>query len=548
MSTLHSLLYPCPVCRAAENSLCLTEDHAVRRRPHPRRVLAAFAAEAILGLAHRVPLTQRWNLTRQILQLPDYSGPPTDRAERPYPDPEAARREMAEVSALLRQMAQSLAQDSTGVRAPELIRRLNQARTVSDHLHDTLARVDLGQGEEVDAQTLHHRLLVQRARRVDTDLRIIAHAPPPRGAPEWAVNYRHDGHFRARRVTLAHGADHSDQLTRAWGTAPTPEAAVRAVAHLVGQDDHRVVLSPPQRTMDRPLIAPDPDRIVHDDRTRELLEDDEPAYPAFLEACERVGKELAAEPDLPALLHQRAQALNRDRPQCLPHLLQIDPDEHHPNVDHAHTHVEARSWVPTDRIVATFHTTWGELSEHKAQRPLDIARTLAGAEDAHAFARRLFSEPMRMTRINAWAGPVYLVGEGGDGQHRAHALRLLELPWAAAHITYQVPAPAVDLYGLVAEDEEHLRDTRAPIERARERRRLVCGLIDRGVIDAWWDQDRHDWLWCRSIPAPWLLRDAQSAAAANAVYEATYPGALALLGIPVDVGCQPRAWSRWLSR
>lgn len=35
---------------------------------------------------------------------------------------------------------------------------------------------------------------------------------------------------------------------------------------------------------------------------------------------------------------------------------------------------------------------------------------------------------------------------------------------------------------------------------------------------------------------------------ANRTYEATYPGALAKLGVPEQVGCNPHAWTAWLTQ
>jgi hypothetical protein len=49
------------------------------------------------------------------------------------------------------------------------------------------------------------------------------------------------------------------------------------------------------------------------------------------------------------------------------------------------------------------------------------------------------------------------------------------------------------------------------------------------------------------LPAPWLIRAPELAAAGNAYYEALYPGALATLGIPAEVGTDAAAWARWLT-
>lgn len=552
---MSALLMPCPVCQMPENSLCRNPDDSVRGL-HPRRVVAHLSYEAIIGLAHRVPHALRWSLTREILQTPDHSAPPAQRIGRALGDTEATQHELADVTALLEEVISRLAQDPHGVHAQVLVRQLRQARASSEQYRHLLAQAqrEFAQDQDatVESEELEVRLRVRRARRVQADLLTVAGDAPPASAPKWRVRYRQDGTFRAQRAQPLPAEHRGDQLTRAWGHAPTADAAQRAVAQLVGAAEHRVTLKPAQRGADAPLIEPDPDLFALPDRVWQILEEDEPGYQAFLGSCEQVRDDLARVEDVGAWLVARAAELNTSHPQCPPHMMQIVP-ELHPNADHTLTRVEAITWVPAERIVATHLTTWGQRNDHKPWRPVDLAHDVVEAAKegtAGALARKLFMfEPMQLTRINAWAGPVYTVGDGGEGQHRAHALRMLGLGWAAAHITYDVPAPCVDLYGLVADDDDQDREERAPVARVGERVALINGLRRRGVIDAWWDADHdEEWLWCRSVPAPWLLRNAAQATAANRTYEATYPGALARLGVPEQVGCDAQAWTEWLTR
>jgi hypothetical protein len=63
---------------------------------------------------------------------------------------------------------------------------------------------------------------------------------------------------------------------------------------------------------------------------------------------------------------------------------------------------------------------------------------------------------------------------------------------------------------------------------------LLEGLIPRGIIDAEFDDNPDLFgrtIHCAQLPAPWLVRDPELAAAANALYEHRYPGALATRGL-----------------
>lgn len=53
---------------------------------------------------------------------------------------------------------------------------------------------------------------------------------------------------------------------------------------------------------------------------------------------------------------------------------------------------------------------------------------------------------------------------------------------------------------------------------------------------------------CRYLPAPWLVRNPQYTVLVNTIYESRYSGALARLGIPIEVGTHTDNWIEWLTR
>lgn len=200
--------------------------------------------------------------------------------------------------------------------------------------------------------------------------------------------------------------------------------------------------------------------------------------------------------------------------------------------------------MPTSLIVATGHPCWGEFGGHRDESP---DRIIAGllSSDLDEFTRELFRAPVCLSRTPAWAGPLYRVG--GDGNHRVHTARMLNLPWLAAHVEGTAEAPSWEIASLISEDPDRDEERRRPLEqRLRERADLAQGLIRRGIIDGELTDGAQVTLHCRRLPASWLLRAPEYATKINAVYESRYPGALALLGIPVAVGTDPAAWTRWL--
>jgi hypothetical protein len=82
---------------------------------------------------------------------------------------------------------------------------------------------------------------------------------------------------------------------------------------------------------------------------------------------------------------------------------------------------------------------------------------------------------------------------------------------------------------------------------------LLSGMIQRGIIGGEIvvdDPSRSYYstkLRCHYLPAPWLVRNPQYTVRVNATYEFRYPGALARLGIPIEVGTHTDSWIEWLT-
>lgn len=165
---MSALLIPCPVCRMPKNTLCRNSDDSVRKRVHPCRMAAHLAYEAVIGLAHSVPYTLRWELTREIFQTPDYSTP------RTLSDTEAAQHELADVIALLEKIITHLSGRPHGMSADQLVRHLKDARSACEHHRALLVRTQEEFGLDQDAARkeadLEERLRMHRAHRMQTDL------------------------------------------------------------------------------------------------------------------------------------------------------------------------------------------------------------------------------------------------------------------------------------------------------------------------------------------------------------------------------------------
>lgn len=395
-----------------------------------------------------------------------------------------------------------------------------------------------GHGE--DLQTLRHAVDLRRAEIVDAELADATEHSMTRSSSTWSVDYREHGGFVA---TTHDGGDHGPH--RMWGYAPTARSAAKAITDYFRDNPPTVEFCPP--APERPWVRASPraDLSLEGPRVTDLLEARGPAYDEHLAACATL-RDTVRDHNLDAWLRERAEQLNTHHPQ-LSTADRIDeigsPDNH----DHRSATTDTVQWVPTRMVVATACRTWGDFGGHRPTVPLDITQALATTQDLESFTQRLFSDEIGLTRIPGWAGPIYRVSI--NGTHRVHLARMLDLPWLAAAVQATTIAPAHNMLGLLSGDPGPRR--RAPLEkRAQTRLALIQGLLRRGIIDADLDQnDDHQWpiLRNRRIPAPWLLRDADTATTVNAVYERCYPGALAQLGIPDSVGTDPQAWTKWLT-
>jgi hypothetical protein len=129
---------------------------------------------------------------------------------------------------------------------------------------------------------------------------------------------------------------------------------------------------------------------------------------------------------------------------------------------------------------------------------------------------------------------------------------MLDLPWLCATVNATVIGTDFELVSLCANDIDN------PLPWSSDDNHdqcvaLLTGLIRRGIIDGELSvEERGDpryctTLHCRYLPAPWFVRNPQYTARVNAVYESRYPGALARLGIPTEVGTHPDKWIDWLT-
>lgn len=395
-----------------------------------------------------------------------------------------------------------------------------------------------GHGE--DLETLRRAMDLRRAENVDAELDAATTDRAPRSSATWTVDYREHGGFLA---STPDGGDHGPHLM--WGSAPTAGTAAKVVTDYFHHQPPTVRFSPPISARPWVQATSDSDLSTEGPHVTDLLEAGGSAYDEHLATCAMLRDELR-DYDLEAVLRERADHLNAHHPQ-LRNADRIDeigaPDNH----DHRTATTATVQWLPTRMVVATSCRTWGDFGDHRPTVPLDITQALVASESLEQFTWKLFSDQISLDRIPGWAGPLYRVS--ANGTHRVHLGRMLDLPWLAATVHATATAPAHDLLGILAGDSGP-RQRRSLDKRVQTRLALIQGLLRRGIIDADLVQDddqqwpllRHRW-----IPAPWLLRDADTATTVNAIYETCYPGALAQLGIPDGVGTDPQAWTTWLT-
>ncbi|MFW5421063.1 hypothetical protein J0910_31085 [Nocardiopsis sp. CNT-189] len=409
---------------------------------------------------------------------------------------------------------------------------------------------DLAPCPEEDPGLLQGRLAVHRARIVDAELEQVRPEPAP-AAGRWSIGYRPDGGFTAHRLD----PDPSGRgPLRGWGTAPTPASAAYTLASCLSPQVPEITVTedPPASGALRPRYGAVALPAGAGVGTDELVAAGGPCLEEHLAAVEKTSAELASlsDKDLQALLGGRAAALDARSPQVED--CQAIGDVGEPrNPDHW-GRWESAEWVPTRLVVATWHPRWGRFGDHRPEVSAQIAAALREGPDPGSFTEELFvSDEIHLVRIPGWEGPVYAVG--ANGNHRVHTAALLGLPWLAASVSYAPSAPSWSLPAIVEGDPVPDEDQPWPVGREEERAALVAGLIRRGVVEgeligADSGEVYGMVLRARRLPAPWLLRAPELAVRCNAVYERCYPGALARIGIPEEVGTGAQAWRDWLTR
>lgn len=534
----------CPSCSATQGFPCRSSDGATRVLPHPARLLAATLRWLIPLLVRWIPVRERWVLARALITRDD---PPPDAPTGDQPEWDRVRLRLLFIGDTARQINHDLKQPHLFVDFTDLAtcarvlgREANDAYKLICQANTTPGlRLDPGD----DLAVLRHKIDVRRGELLDADL-ALAHRETDPEAASWTIGYQPDGAFQARTI-------HTDGTVpwTLWGAAPTPWAAAHTVTGFFHECPPALVFDPAPTTADRPLTPHAvPRNLPHSSQLiKQLLARRGVAYDEHIAACVKA-KGLLGAAVVEEYLAERAQSLNTHHPQ----LADADKlgDVGAPiNRDHAGS-VQTAYWVPTSLVVATGNRPWGEFGSHRPEVPEQIAHGLRGSDNLEAFTEELFEGgPIDLTRIPAWAGPLYTVGSNGN--HRTHAARMLDLPWLAAVVHYNPPATRWDLLGILAgdpEEDHHVSDERWE-QRHHERLMLIAGLLRRRIIhgELVGPDPKFPTLACRWLPAPWLLREAVYTTRINTVYEVLYPGALLRLGIPEGVGTDPEAWTAWLT-
>jgi hypothetical protein len=132
-------------------------------------------------------------------------------------------------------------------------------------------------------------------------------------------------------------------------------------------------------------------------------------------------------------------------------------------------------------------------------------------------------------------GPLHEVG--GNGTHRTHAMRLLDVPQIAAEV--YVPSLPLKLSTADVLTDRSDRPPMADLWQALIDQNLLTGQVYQGPYHTATLEPDH-------IAAPWLLLAPDDAASLSAAYTRLYPGALAALGVPAAAAASGEAWTRWL--
>ncbi|WP_157116511.1 hypothetical protein [Nocardia vaccinii] len=180
-------------------------------------------------------------------------------------------------------------------------------------------------------------------------------------------------------------------------------------------------------------------------------------------------------------------------------------------------------WIDPVQVATTpDHERWGYFDRsERVRRSLDEFCVTLYAADTPAFLdawidRIVFgdlNQPVHLERVEGPAGPLFRVV--GDGTHRAHLARVLGLPLFAQIQTSTLPT---ELWPI-----DRPSFTGAPFGRWKS---LWEGLQRHGLLEIDVASAAETWTPTR-MTAEWMLTDPESATAANRLYEAIYPGALA---------------------
>lgn len=455
-------------------------------------------------------------------------------------------RALIDASASAARIADVLGSDRAFFDFENLVRNARKLERSIDNAYSLMCRaprfegLDLERGDNLDH--VREQSDLRRSEILDSTLPTTpSPADSAADGAEWTVHYRPHGGFTATVTGLSAGI----VPTRAWGMATTPRMAEHVLrAYTADCPPATVTFDPALPDGRLPLAGLDIDQADLSElgpKINDVLSQRGAIYDQHIAACE-VARSALREHGSPArYLAERAALLNQIDPQ-LERDDMLSPVDYG-LVDDYRGFVHTVDWIPTSLVVGTGHQIWGHFGGHRDRAPLQIAEGLLSS-DLDKFTDRFFGDPIRVERAVGWSGPLYRVSINGN--HRIHTARMLNLPWILAKVEFAPSAMAWDMLSLITSDRDH-SDHPAPIEqRVAARVALVRGLIEKGVVEGHLEGDGlNAVLACTKLPAPWLIRPPEHAAAINAVYESRYPGALARLGIPPEAVTSAEAWNDW---
>lgn len=411
------------------------------------------------------------------------------------------------------------------------------------------ARADTDTDGDVDGlagltpDLLEAELVAREVAAYDTALR--ARLPPPSTPTEVTVFYSLDGQVTVPGLGAAGGV--------VVGYAPTPTAALDLVATAATPQGPVMTLRSAETTARRPADYTGQDDLdVYSALRAALADTAAPQLQQHLQACRDRQHDLAGV-ELTKHLDARAVELNHHEPQLPPGLEDLVA-----RIDHRDPALGDRAipavgrmvaWVPTRLVVHTTRTPqWNDFADAGPDTVPQIAAALRDAHDLESFTRRMFTKgQIILDAVTGPSGPLYTLTT--DGHHRTHLARLLDLPFLLAEVTVHTLPRQVALLTVVA-NEPGRPDDPVTDDELLARWELWEGLRRRGLVEADTDESQH-WslttLQCRRLPAVWWLSSAAVATRVNAEYERLYPGALATLGVPIETGTNPEAWTTWLT-